>query len=336
MSSFTVATLKQLLLLSTVSYISIANIVLAPGTCKYLGSSTEERLVNPCVFAVNYPYFHPTGTSDLQLLERVNASLNSTAILNYPKACQSALIRYACADVYLKCPDGIDLTNTSTYNYQIYQNDTHTRYPLPIMRPCEYICSQISSVCTGLYKVTNSAKNCFVKHDYSNGNSTAPFPYKYDLSNDNKTFCFAPVLTDVSGPEESYQLNSSSGTSSPCSGFVDTFYIPAGNKINTSYTLIQMPFALQTLLNEKLLAKLNRLLWLDESCHLSLMKYFCYSTFLRSEGITIQRAFDETPRVPALSAYQKVAYASVLSQSVDVPQYPNRSIWKIINQGVAV
>jgi hypothetical protein len=263
------------------------------GSCQTLEKSVQNRLQNPCVYVVDYSFFVPTNTTPEELAKNASSLLSSKILINLSGACQGALVRYICSTIYLKCQPHLDFNNISTWNHHIYKSDTNYTISLPFQRPCVSACTSIATYCnTPTYGLISSLNtlftvSCIKTYNYAQNTSLSKQPYQFDNSN-NLLQCFLPNQISLSGPTEKYLRTSSA----PCLGLVDTFLMIPGDYINGSYTTLQPPGIIQTIMNNVLTAKFNQLpQWLKPSCHLALSQYICYQVYLPPQAINIGSAF---------------------------------------------
>ncbi len=291
------------------------------GSCQKL---TGSRLLNPCVGVVDYDFFLPYGVSSTSLITLVNSRLNTTILPNFRMECQTRIVRLVCSNVYLKCVDGVNLTDYSTYNYDISRETTATKlYGLPFLRPCGSACTEISQYCTGLGRLIPQL-NCSEKYDYSQGFSKASWPKRYEISN-NQSRCYAANLVTLSGPKEKYFVNY---TNPVCSGLIDDFYIPPADRLNPKFSPLQLSGAVQTLLNQRVDEQLKKLpLWVDSECMLALRKQICYSVFLSPQDVTIFDAVSAGTPEPTLTSVKGILNnLGALMSTVTLPSYPHQNI----------
>lgn len=303
----------------------------AAASCQNLTQTASERMLNPCVYVVTYPFYVPNGVSLSYLRNKASSSLNSTTLPNLSAGCKKSIVRYVCAQVYKKCDPSTNVSDTSTYNTYIYANDTKkTGVGLPFLRPCVSNCWDLSSSCSAdpLFKLTSLASaNCYSKTNYA-GNASLPQPYTYDLTND-RTKCYEPNLITLAGSTETYLRSST-----PCLGLVDTFYSIPGYKVSSSFTALQLPYVMQSVINTQLTAAFKTFpAWMTSECRLATKEYFCRQYFLNPQPITVGAAMREAIVRQGLSAYSTAiqagvqsSYPGLLTAYVTIPSYPNRSV----------
>jgi hypothetical protein len=299
-----------------------------PGYCTTLTASAQQRTTNPCVYVVNYPFFVPNGWSLEALRTKAVSSLNNTQLLSLTPNCQGALVRYTCSLIYRKCQPGIVLNNTATYNYNIYANDTGLTIPVPVQRPCVYVCHSLSTICADPLFVfaTGGFPNCYTKYDY--GGLSSPLPYQFDLKNDASK-CYSPRFIPLSGPTEKY-----STVTAPCYGIVDEYYVLPGSKLSPSFTVLQPAYITQSIINsglENLFSHLPR--YLTPDCNAAIRQYFCYQYFFKPQAVTVRQGLIAgvagTPYQAMLTQIQTAAinsYPGLLDRKLYFPRYANRSM----------
>jgi hypothetical protein len=88
----------------------------------------------------------------------------------------------------------------------------------------------------------------------------------------------------VAPVSEAYQLN----TTGVCKDFITKFYSPAGSSVNSSYTVLEAPWAMQKLVEEKLGPTVKKLpIWLSNACHAALLEYLCGAAFLYPQKLSL-------------------------------------------------
>lgn len=305
----------------------------AAGTCHNLTQTDSERLLNPCVYVVDYPFYLPSGYSLSDLRNAASSKLNSTVLPSLSSTCVQSIVRYVCSIAYKKCDPTTDPAVTSSYNKYIYSNDTKnavTYVGLPFLRPCVSVCWDVSSSCAAdpLFKLTSLATtSCYSKSNYA-GVAALPTVYTFDLKND-ATKCYTSNWVTLAGPTEIYKRNNT-----PCLGLVNEFYSVPGYKLNDSYTSLQLPYAIQDSINEQLSAAFDQLpIWMTSECRLATKQYFCRQYFLNPQPITVGSAVRAAITRQGLTAYSTAiqaginsAYPGLLTDYVTIPSYPNRSI----------
>jgi hypothetical protein len=125
--------------------------------------------------------------------------------------------------------------------------------------------------------------------NYSNGGVPLPLasqPLQYDpakYGQKNGT-CFAPLTAPVAPVSEAYQLN----TTGVCKDFITKFYSPAGSSVNSSYTVLEAPWAMQKLVEDTLGPTLKKVpLWISNACHAALLEYICGAAFLYPQKLSL-------------------------------------------------
>ena len=256
--------------------------VSAPGTCaRLVFSSAQDQLTTFCAGAVNYPFFLPTQTN-LSVLNAIAINRTSALMSMLPIACQVDIKKLICANVYLRCPVNISLTNTSTWNFNIYPT---VPYPVPFQRPCVNICTNATASCLGLPNLLGfgSALNCSSLTDYSMGHLPSPQKYAttYDFNN-NPTVCNDMASGQFAVASSAERYLGASNPSAACYGITSELYIPPANAVDPSLAPMLPPYVLQTLIEAKLVASFSALpMVLSAECHSALRTYFCSSYMLR-------------------------------------------------------
>jgi hypothetical protein len=295
----------------------------SPQCVSFAFSSALEALTSTCGNAVDYPFYLPAGYS-LNFLEKTARSLlNNTGLLILPNSCQVALKKQVCSNVYLKCQPGIDLTNTSTYNYKIF-SDFSINVPMPFQRPCKSVCVNTNTECLGLLGLLGMTNDCDATYDYSQG-AVGLLPYHYDSTN-NSAQCNAMTKTfDVGASSEPYVM----GATGACYGIVDNVYIPPSNKVSVHLAPLLPPYVVQSIIDAALSQNFNALpKFVSEDCHLNMRKYFCRSYLIKPESVNYGDAFTAAGVAPYYSAFQAagVNIAKLVTQSVVVPAYPHKDV----------
>ncbi len=290
------------------------------GTCKTL---TASRLTNPCVGVVDYSYYVPSSTSDAALAREANIKLNSSVISSMPMDCQTRLVRYVCATIYLKCKSGVTLSDETTYNYDMY-SPMGVTYGVPYLRPCGSVCTELPTYCTATGKLATlpTVAQCKAeRYDYSKGSGVSPaFPARYQIDEDTSK-CYAPNLITLSGAKETYDTTAANAV---CTGFVDQFFVPPGNKINPSFAALQPPKVAQTAINTEIANRLKMLKpWVGEECMLALKKRICYSSFLTPEDVTLRTALEQGGMSTAVISAISASGAVPMTATVTIPSYPH-------------
>ena len=145
--------------------------------------------------------------------------LGNPAMSLLPEACVPELSRVVCYGIYKKCIPGIVLSDTSTWNCQVYQNDLQTVYPIPIERPCVNLCTAMETDCSPFFSLLGI--DCAAGTlDYSNGDPAMAenLPLLFDQT------AGSPYCVDY--------LNSGSSVVPPksCGGGSTPIYAPVAGK----------------------------------------------------------------------------------------------------------
>lgn len=294
-------------------------------SCQTLSfASTTDALLSTCASAVDYPFYVPAGIS-LDFFEiKARSVLNNTALTILPNACQIALKKLVCSNIYLRCPYNIQIGVPATYNFKIY-SDKGLKVPIPFQRPCKSVCTNVNSKCLGILSLLGLSQDCTATYDYSSGAVPAK-PFKYDPNN-NASVCNAMTKTFLIGrPFESYI----GGSSGACYGILTDVYIPPSSAFSTSLAPLQGPYVIQSLIEKALQTKMTVIpKYITKDCELALRKYICRSSMLKPEGETFGTAFTaagiKAPHLAAMKA-AGINVTELLQQSVYLPSYPSYEI----------
>jgi len=294
----------------------------------------------------------PTSVFDEVSLNSVaNSLLNDSRLAVLPTACQSSLKKMVCSNIYLKCPQNINLTSPSFsgWNIMIYtdilkelapfvsKNILKSPYiPLPFERPCRKVCDDVTNNCLGLLGLFGFGQDCSARYDYSHGslsllytlNASLHKPFQYDSSNNAQVCNYMNTTVPVAASKEPY-LKATDPTGA-CYGITDYLFVPPGNKVSASLGPMQPPFVVQGIIENQLSASISALpKWLSQQCHFALRKYFCGSfmlspytesmlAILNSNGLT-------TAKLQFLVGIGALP-AAVLTYSFVLPSYPHYSV----------
>lgn len=302
------------------------------GSCVSFPSSTSSegiqlRLVNPCVDYVNYPFYLHPGESLQDLTQTIHKTLNNTLLLQMPQTCLTKVVAFNCAKVYLKCKNGVDLSNTTTYNYQIYSHDLSIHYGVPFQRPCLSVCSAVNTGCTGsLYSALIGPAICNAIHDYSSGDIHPQQPTRFDTTNNAATCYTITNFGSIGTLSEPYQ----NGPTAPCSGFFPAtrnVFIPPATKLNASLTLLQRPGTVQSLINQGLYQGFQNLPdFFTPECRFGMEEYICRTKFLFPKKETLKQAMLNSGITPSGPLAALAAANSFL-----IPEYPTRDVCYTFN-----
>lgn len=286
-------------------------------------TSPMEALASTCYNAVDYSFYVPAGVS-LAFLETTARDILGNEMLSVlPNSCLVSLKKLVCSRIYLKCPSNIDLTDLSTYNYNIY-SDLGIAVPMPFQRPCQSLCVNVNDQCLGLLGLMGFSQDCNAKYDYSFGQIPS-LPYQYDSTNNTNKCNGMTASFQIGKPQEPYI----GGPTGACGGIVDQLYVPPSSAISSVLAPLQSPYVIQTIL-ETALADNFKVLppWLSKDCNFAMKKYLCRSVMIRSGSETYLDAFTNAGVAPYLGALSSVGIntASLLVESVYMPSYPSRDI----------
>jgi len=248
-------------------------IVIVNGTCIRLSASTKEDILTTvCHDVVDYDFYLPSSTNLSALNENARLKLSNNYYSILPTECTKALKRLVCSNIYLKC---------STGNTRIF-SDIGYPLPVPFARPCRSVCDDVNSKCLGLLNLFGLQQNCTAKYDYTFGTKVLPkYPYQYDQSNNNKYCTNVSSSFQIASTREPYIYSNSNGA---CAGIITELYIPPPSSINSSFSPILPPYAIQTLIENQLSSYIENLpKWLGNECHFALRKYFCGSYMLKPQ-----------------------------------------------------
>jgi hypothetical protein len=308
---------------NTVQSVGTTGMDFTTGKCVSLPTLSQYRYFNPCAGVVNYPFYLAPGESLDTLMAKAQHALNHTALSQLPSTCLSNVVSYQCSKIYLKCKSDVVISDKTTYNFAIYnQPDIATNFGLPFQRPCSTVCTDMATTCaSSLYPVIFGTIDCNNRYDYSYGNVVGTaLPYQFDISNNNAQ-CFKPQFLPVAAITEDYLI----GPDAPCSGLVDTFLVPPGNKLLSTFTVLQSPYAEQQLMNTKINTVLQQAALFPPSCYNAVKQYACYTTFINPTSVSVSTALTNN----GLSAFSTILaslYTGVLSKSLIVPQFPQQSV----------
>lgn len=296
------------------------------GSCHSLAGTYEERLLNPCSGVVDYQFFVPNGQSVQSLMTRARNLLNSTVIMTTPSLCAQSIVRLVCAQVYLKCYDNVDFSNTASYNSEIYASISLS-YVTPVYRPCLSVCNDVRSRCLGsMYGLSPGLPTCTgVTFDYAFGNVVTGLvtnPARYDASNDASK-CFIPNMVPVAGQVEQFKHRNDG---SFCSGLASDIFVGAGNSVNASLAVVQQEFTFQSLAYENIVRNTKDLpVFMEQNCMLALRKYICYQAFFTPQIITLRRALEYTGLNAVIASLQS-SNPAMLGMTIRVPLFPPEDV----------
>lgn len=245
----------------------------------------------------------------------------------FPVDCQNAIRRNMCSEIYGKCASGENA-------YRIYPNTTVSgeNYSLPFQRPCMSLCTELPLTCSGLPAFFGYVPpNCNERMDYSSGvavSSADAYPLKYDASNNGSVCNDMTTNGSASVPmalvgvttEPYMHANNSDGA---CYGIVDNVYLPPVGGLGalgvsldpiTSYSPLQPPHAVQTLLEETLNDILSTIpVWLNKSCYIDFKMYICGKVMQRPVPVTLLDGVFESNKFGSnFSVVDWLAQASIM------------------------
>jgi hypothetical protein len=303
------------------------------GQCLLLPSLTTPegktaRLTNPCVGVVNYPFYVKQGSTLATLETTARTALGGINLMQLGSGCLPNVIALTCANIYLKCFPGVDVTNTATYDPSTY-NSVQQTFGLPFQRPCKTVCSTVSTTCaTSLLSLISTAPNCTAHQDYSMGNVAGATPNQYDATT---ATCFSPTTppATVGSPSEAYTISSNPAVA-PCSGYVQNMFVPPASKLDATLTPIQLPGVVQKLMNTAVSAGFANLpSFLPPDCKESVQQLICRSTFLKPMTETLQQGLTYSSIV--LSPPVMAKAAPLLANKLTFPRYPVKSVCYDLN-----
>ena len=307
---------------------------LTQGHCAVLDAS--ERLYNPCVGVVNYPFWVRPGGSLSAMAAKASTALSSLTMTQLSSTCVSQLVSYTCSQIYWKCNPGVaaDPTNSTLYNYQVYSNPS---LGLPFQRPCVSVCANVFQpppavkACSGtLFPMIGTLPNCSARIDYSLGNHGGALPYVFDRT-PNSPYCFVPQNLPVAGAVEQYRPDPDL-KNAPCSGLVDKFVIPPANRLNASFTLLQPPGVVQRMLNLRLGESFSKFpAFIQPECYYALQKFLCYSTFLKPFKNSLKQALSYSQITLPSNPMMLQQVAPFLPMNLTVPSYPEVGVCEDFN-----
>jgi hypothetical protein len=306
-----------------VQSVGTAGVAFTAGKCVNLPTLPQYRYFNPCAGVVDYSFYLAPGETLDTLMAKAQTALNNVALSQLPSTCLSNVVAYQCSTIYLKCKSDVVVTDTTTYNYGVYnQPDISTTYGLPFQRPCSSVCTDMATTCaSSIYPIIFGTVDCNNRYDYSGGNVVGTaLPYQFDISN-NHAQCFTPQIKPVASITEDYIT----GSDAPCSGLVDTFLVPPGNKLLSSFSVLQAPYAEQQLINSKINTALQQAALFPPACYNAVKQYACYSNLITPTSVSVNTALANN----GLSAYATIIaslYTGILSKSLSIPQFPPQSV----------
>lgn len=286
-------------------------------------TSPMEVLGSTCYNAVDYSFYIPAGLTVDYLESLARSALSNSGLSMLPNACQIALKKLVCSNIYLKCQPGIDLSNFGTYNYMIY-NEGGLTIPMPFQRPCQSVCNNVNGNCLGLLGLLGLSQDCSARYDYSFGN--IPYiPYRYDASNSSSVCNSMPSKFEIGSSMEPYI----GGLTGACYGIVDQMYVPPTSSISSALAPLPAPYVIQSLLERSLASSFSALpKWLSEDCHFAMQKYFCRSVMIKAGSETFGQAFIAAGLGPYLGLFSSagVDIAAVSALRVYMPSFPHRDV----------
>eukprot|EP01040_Poterioochromonas_malhamensis_P001830 gene1830-1959_t len=290
------------------------------GRCLTLPSDSDYQRINPCAGIVNYAYFS-FGTLTPKFLETTARTKLSAALLTQlSQDTLNSLVRLTCANIYLKCYNNVDVTNTSTYNYQIYQFASSITFGVPFYRPCVTVCAPAFTTQTAsivLLSASGSLPSCTATFDYTYSNgayASAIATYESNSANIASGKCFVPGTRTFAVASETYKNNGG-----PCDGFVGTkFVTPPANVLNTSYAALQTTGVPQTILTAQVTKNLpNFPNFVTSECRKAFKSYVCHSAFLNPVSVTFGQAAEQNG-IPSTS----ITNAVLRNYALSLPQFP--------------
>jgi hypothetical protein len=286
------------------------------GVCKHMTFSTvAARLNNTCSSVVNYEYFLPSGYTDVDLNSKAFSKLSDTRLAALSSGCQAAMKAYACSSIYLKC------LPTGTVDKTTYPN-----YHLAFQRPCKSLCTPVASKCFNLLAVYGLSPNCTAVVDYTYGNLTSSNTVlQFDASNSGSSCnSLSSSTVQVASMRESY-IFSSTGA---CSGIIKSdIFIPPGHVASTSLAPMQVPYQVQTVIENQLRTVFSSIpSTIPSACKYAMRKAYCGSYFLKSSMKLFGTASALTAPVKTKLTQLGVSVTSLMNYNLSLPSYPYRSI----------
>lgn len=304
--------------------VTLVENVISTGSCVNLDPLTAMSTV--CYGAVNYKFYLAQNFTLAYYNNMALNYLNNSRLVMLPIACQIGIKNLVCSNIYLKCPDGIQLNSPFTgWNLAIYN-----ALPLPFQRPCASVCTSIQSKCLGLTSLLGINFNCSAQYDYSHGyfSSSVPQPLQYDPLNNNATCNAMTANFQISSTREPYlKSNDPKGA---CYGFTTELFIPPSSSVSATLAPLQPPYVIQTAIESTLAANFAKLpVFMSSSCSIALRRYFCSSYMIRPQTEVlgdILKANGLTAQQIAYLSYKGFNMAAILAYSINLPSYPHRSI----------
>ena len=106
----------------------------AQDTCHQFSPNERSDITSTCGAAVDYPFFLPKSSTLSSLEKAARSALGSNEFLLVSSKCLVNYKKLICGSIYLKCHPGVNLSNTTSFNSNLYP--LSSELSVPFMRPC--------------------------------------------------------------------------------------------------------------------------------------------------------------------------------------------------------
>lgn len=284
------------------------------GSCQNFTTITNPKafVSIPCASVVDYNFFVPQGHTILTLNNLLRAKIDIESHHQIPSACKTQILRNQCSTVFLKCHDGVDLNDVSTYN-----TDSQLGV-IPFTRPCLTNCQATAGACsTDPYTLVIGSPTVTTCTGTSNFNGMFGTPLPLYTTG----LCHTPKVVDtnfIGTAIEDYAGNI-------CKPFVSTqVFLPPVSSLTTFFPGENPSYYLpknfvQLAIESKIASSLP--VYLDGTCRELLLRKLCNSIFFKSESKTLGTVLADNELSGMAGALPPIA----LAVTFKIPNYPERS-----------
>ncbi len=253
-----------------------------------------------CAGVVDYAFFVPDGKTESDLHAAALAQASNGALALLPKSCQTDLKLLICANVYLKCPNGLDVNDPNTWLDVSNGDDTAVISKLPFQRPCLSLCESITksgATCNDVLGLMGGLPDCQTINPGTGQPQYSKDSSELETCNSLKD---TKALAVVAGMKETY-------AGGVCSGVVNEVYIPPPQKVISSLSPMLPPYTVQSILESGIASALKSLpVYVTAKCRETATMLFCGKAFMAPQ-------------------WQPDAH-DLLGLDVYMPSYPARSV----------
>ncbi len=253
-----------------------------------------------CAGVVDYAFFVPNGKTESDLHNAALAQASNGALALLPTSCQTDLKLLICTNVYLKCPNGLDVNDPNTWLYVCNGDDTAVVSKLPFQHPCLSLCETITksgATCNDILGLMGGSPDCQMINPLTGQPQYAKDNSDLETCNSLKDTKAMAVVAEM---KEAY-------AGGVCFGVVNEVYIPPPQKVISSLSPMLPPNTVQSILESGVASALQTLpVYVTAECREAATMLFCGKAFMAPQ-------------------YQPEAHDS-LGLDVYMPSYQARSV----------